>query len=199
MIREKEFNIWKKVSGILFLLQITGFIISFAFPEVEALGVLLVLLGYFGGLLVSSKVGFDDRAKWMGLTFLFPYILLLVMYFRKFENAVQSKQSAENKRWNRALSELHQKLQKIVMLNKKSTMSSIMHAGRLSNEIIADTNSWQPLSALVLDKNIKAAIRKKGAEMLLGIKDNDIVEEIVERLRKDPLLKEFIEEREHLD
>lgn len=195
-MEEKKFNNWKKLSGLLFILLIIGSVIAFSIPSIESIGVLLILSAYFGGLVVASKVGYNNKSSWMGLTFLFPYILLPIMYFRKYEKTVISAENKELQNWEIIKSDLVQKVEKIVRLKKKSTISSLMQASRISMEILDGSNNWQPLSDLALNSNINAEVRKEIIQMLLNIENNDFVDEIILRLRNslDTETKKIINE-----
>jgi hypothetical protein len=195
-MEEQKFNNWKKLSGLLFILLTIGFVIVFSLPSIESIGVLLIMSAYFGGLAVASKVGFDNKKKWIVFTFLFPYILLLIMYFRKYEKTLISAENKELQDWEIIKSDLVQKVEKIVRLKKKSTISSLMQASRISTEILDGPNNWQPLSDLALNTDINIEVRKEIIPMLLNIENNDIVDEIILRLRNssDTETKKIINE-----
>ena len=189
---EKRFDTWRKAAGILFILMLLGFILAFAIPQFfEAIGIILILSGYFGGLVIASKVGFDNKSMWMGLTFLFPYILLPIMYFRKYEKVAVSAEKRAQQKWIEVKSILLQKVEKIIRLKNKSTLSSLMQAGRMSNEILDEDDNWQPLSNLALDNNngVNKAARKEIIQMLFRIENNDFVDEIKNRLRNNSSLE----------
>ena len=183
---ELNFNKWKKVSGILTVIVLIGYIIAFTLPSAETTGIILVLLGHFGGLVIASKIGFDNKSLWRGLTFLFPYIMLPIMYFRKYENVVRSKSNIEQRNLSNSMAIMVQKIEKIIRLDNKSTISSLMQAGGIVSEILDAHDNWESLSTLVLDKSINIEIRKEGINILNRIENNDFVDEIINNLHKDP-------------
>ena len=200
-MEEKVFNKWRRASGILFIVLVLGFTTASVIPAMEMLSVLFVLSGYFGGLVIAGKVGFDNQRMWMGITFLFPYVMLPVMYFRKYENAVKSKNKINDRNWNNALIAMCEKLKKIAELRQKSTLSSIMLAMRMSKEIAESKNEWQSLFALMLDSTVSEYIKIEGINVLRLFKNNDIANEIMERMRNhpEPEIKNYVADLESME
>ena len=176
---------WKLVSGILFIFFVTGISLAIAVPKLETIGVLLILSSYVGGIISSSKVGFDNKRLWVALTFCFPYIILPILYLRDYDKTVLKYERKKDKEWNVALKKVHLAIEEYIRLFEKSTMSSLLKSGNLFNSVVQDQQNWQPLCAIVSDKNVHQDVRIVGIKMLKKIENNEFVDEVLLKLSRD--------------
>ncbi len=185
---EKNYNNWRKVSGILFLIMITGFTAALLFPrsKLETTGVSFILFAYLGSIISAGKTGFDNKPLWRVLSLLFPYIILPFMLCRTWERVNSSAEKNSKKIWEAAKNDLIIKVEKIVKLKEKSTMSSLMQAGRMESEILDADNNWQPLCDMALNSGISTKCRKEIISLVARIQNNDFTDIIMEKLKNDP-------------
>ncbi len=195
-MNKNNFEKWQKVAGALFLLMLTGFVIALFVPSIEAIGVIFILSGYFFGLLVASKLGRDNPGLWMVLTFLFPYVLLPVLCFRNLKKVEMKMTANAAATATKHKSKVQSSLEKYLSLQAKSTISSLMKAGQIFNNLVDDSENRTILESIVLDKNAEYDLQCAALSIILKIEDKERVENLIQRLKNDGRFEQLLTEYE---
>ncbi len=188
------FKKWKLACFAVSFTLLGGFLITIYLPAYEGIGLSFAIPAYFIAIFISTRINFDNRSLWFGMALLLPYIALPITLLRGYEGVKRN----EKKIWNKTIDNIEKQIEKYVLLLNKSTMRSLISGGNIFRKIADDPANWNPLCALVFDKNRKIEIRVEGIKILFDIEDSHIANDVIAQLSNDenPIIRKTIHELE---